>query len=104
MILQEISDIIGRPLSTVHMFLKRHGTTEDVENKPRSSRPKKRSARDERQIFWMVKMNLRQSITELMKFRNEIGPRTVLARTVKKFYNRNEVVHRRELWMSTGRE
>lgn len=49
-------------------------------------------------------MNLRQSITELMKFRNEIGPRTVLARTVKNFYNRDEVVHRRELWMSTGRE
>lgn len=42
--------------------------------------PKKRSARDERQIFWMVKMNLRQSITELMKFRNEIGPGPVLAR------------------------
>lgn len=88
----------------MHTFLKRHGTTEDVENKPRSSRRKKCSAQDERQIFWMVKMNLRQSITELMNVRNEIGPGTVLARTVKNIFNHDEVVHRRELWMSTGRE
>lgn len=45
--LQEISDIIGRPLSTVHTFLKRRGTTKDVENKQKSGRPKKCSAQDE---------------------------------------------------------
>lgn len=43
--LQEISDI-GRPLSTVHTFLKRRGTTKDVENKQKSGLPKKCSAQD----------------------------------------------------------
>lgn len=87
--LQEISDIIGRPLSTVHTFLKRHGTTKDVENKPRSGRPKKCSAQDERQIFRMVKMNRRQSLTELTNVRNEIGPGTVSESTVKRILNRD---------------
>lgn len=87
--LQEISDIIGRPLSTVHTFLKRHGTAKDVENKLRSGRPKKCNPHDERQIFLMVKMNRRQSLTELPNVRNEIGPGTVSESTVKRILNRD---------------
>lgn len=36
------------------MFLKRHGTTKDIENKPKSDRPNKVSAQDERQFFLMI--------------------------------------------------
>lgn len=69
-------------ISTVHTFLKHQGTTEDVENKPRSGWPKKWSPQDEWQIFWMVKINRRQNLTDqwpttclcMEKSRRGMGP------------------------------
>lgn len=86
--LREISQITGKPISTICSFLKRRKSTGTSENKARTGRPKKCSEQGERRIFRQVKKNRRQSLRELTNELNENGQFAVSESTVKRILNR----------------
>ena len=81
--LKEISEITGRPISTICSFLKRQERREITENKNRSGRPRKCSVKGERQLIRLVKNNRRRTLTELTNVSNENGASRLSESTVK---------------------
>lgn len=52
--LREIGVIVGRAHSTVQSIINRFNTTENIQNKPRTGRPKKLTRRDERSVLMII--------------------------------------------------
>lgn len=82
--LKEISEITGRPISTICSFLKRQERRGITENKNRSGRPLKCSVQGERQLIRLVKNNRRRTLTELTNVSNENGASRLSESTVKR--------------------
>jgi transposase len=64
-IIGKIAEIIGRDHSTITKFLKRYDERNSVENKPKTRRKKLVTERGDRVILRSVKVNRRETLTDM---------------------------------------
>ena len=65
-------------------FFKRFNQRESCENERQSGRPRKTDDRGDRKILRCVKMDRRQSLTEITNKLNNVLPNTISSRTVRR--------------------
>jgi len=86
---RKISDMIGVSQSTISKFKKRYEQRGSVENIKRSGRKKITSVRSEHSLLRTVKLNRREPLATITNKVNEVIPRNISHRTVRrrlKFY------------------
>ena len=81
---QEIADMLCVSQSGISKFLKRFQTRGSCENKHRSGRPRKTDDRGDRKILRCVKVNRRQTLTDITHEVNSKLPSSVSSRTVRR--------------------
>ncbi|XP_066154682.1 uncharacterized protein [Euwallacea fornicatus] len=84
----DIATIVKRSRYTVRNILKRFETGNDFLNKPRSGRPKKLSAREERKVVNKIKLNPRTSASEIASILRVENEKDVSSKTVRRTFHR----------------
>jgi transposase len=78
----EIGKTIGFSRSSVSKFLKGFDQRENIENKPRTGRPRSTSKQDERALIRLV--NRRRSLCDLMNEFNQSVPVPICKRSIQR--------------------
>ena len=90
----EIGKIIGFSRSAVSKFFKRFDQRENIENKPRTDRPRSTSKHGERALIRLVKQDRRRSLRDLMNEFNQSVPVPICKRSIQRRLSKNGL-HRR---------
>lgn len=105
--LREIAQIIGRTHSTVQKIIKKYNTTGNIENTPRTGRPKKLTYRDERSVLRMVREQPRTSAPQIAaQVEKETGKHVsseCIRRTLRKRGYNGRVPRKKPLVSTTNR-
>lgn len=99
----EIARRLQRPHSTVSYILKKFKSTGSVENMPRSGRPRVLAEQDVRTLERTVKVNRRDSLTDITNKFNQGRVRAVSRRTVQHHLHKHGFkrrVHRKKVVVS----
>lgn len=80
----KIADIIGVSQSCISKFLRKFNRRRNIENLPRSGRPRKTDEKGDRKNLRCVKTDTRQTLAEITNEANNALPSSVSSRTVRR--------------------
>jgi transposase len=81
--------IIGFSRSAVSKFFKRFDQRENIENKPRTDRPRSTSKHGERALIRLVKQDRRRNLRDLMNEFNQSVPVPICKRSIQRRLSKN---------------
>lgn len=81
---QSIADAVGKSRSTITKFIKRNFERGNLENLPRTGRPRKLTFRTAQTLNIMVKQNRRLSLSDITSSLNERVPVALSKRTIQR--------------------
>ena len=96
----EIGKIIGFSRSAVSRFYTRFDQRENIENKPRTGRPRSTSKQGERALIRLVKQDRRRSLRDLMNEFNQSVPVLICKRSIQRRLSKHRRIVAKTLTIS----